>query len=135
MFSAIEILWDDEAIRHILLAQRKSGDFPSICPLACAVFEVCPPSEGTLVAFFGGLGQQLHDDPRQWLRDRGPNLARGIGRLAIWLWMSLVIIGTKGRATGQQFVEGNPRGNKSPCGNPPPNSSCQSALVTDMRVC
>jgi hypothetical protein len=89
-----------------VLTKRKDGDFAPSRPCPRAVFEVCPPSACNLVSLFGGLGQELHDDPRQWLWNHRSDLVgqrRKLGDMAVDEFKD--VIGLEGRAAGEELIK------------------------------
>jgi len=50
-------------------------------PLPGTVLKICPEAECTLIPLLSGLCQQLHDDLRERLGDRGSGRAGGRGQL------------------------------------------------------
>ena len=62
LFSTVETLRHDEAVRPILLAKGKSSNGTLTRLLQGAVLKIGPQAQGTLIALFSGLGQQLHHD-------------------------------------------------------------------------
>ena len=70
------------------------------------MFEVCLQSAHTLVSLFGGLGQELHDDPRQWLWNRRSDLVgqrRKLGDMAVEEFKD--VIGLEGQAAGEELIK------------------------------
>src|SRR5262245_54656557 len=105
------MLWDDEAISHILLAKCKWDNCPRICPLYGAVSEICLQSECALIPLLGGLCQQLHDDVRERFGDCRIDLAGRDGQLRNLTVDQLeCVIRMKRRAASQQLIEDDAEG-------------------------
>ena len=77
---SVQLLGDQEAIRRVLLAERKGFDAPLTLPFGKTAPKVILDAKGGLVARLGGLGEQLHDDPG----NRGRDIPRPLlGRLRL----------------------------------------------------
>ena len=74
---AVELLRDQQPVRHVVSAERERVDAAMRLPFRQAAPEIGLDARGGLVALLGGLGQQLHHDRRERRRDaRDPLVGR-----------------------------------------------------------
>ncbi len=104
--AAVQLLRDLQPIRRVALPQRERLDPPTGSPLREAALEVMSQAARGLVAIFGHLGEELHDDARDGLGDAGDDV-RGRGGRARDMAVDPLegIARLEREPAGQQLVE------------------------------
>jgi hypothetical protein len=77
LVASVQLLRDEEPVRHITLPEGEGRDAPALGALPGAGFEVGLQAQGALVSLLGGLREQLHDDLRERCRDVGVDVGGG----------------------------------------------------------
>ena len=83
----VQLLRDQQPVRRVPRAQRERVDAAVRLPFRQAAPQIGLEAGGGLVAFLGGLGEQLHHDRRERRRDVArPARSGGTGCRAMWQW-------------------------------------------------
>ena len=132
---AVELLRDQQPVRHIVSAERERVDAAMRLPFRQAAPQIGRDAGGGLVALLGGLGEELHDDSRERRRDVRDPLARRRrlpGDMAVH---PLHRIGSReGQRSRQHLVEGDAQRIEIAAGVRPSGSSCQFVPAPCRRV-